>query len=33
MKIGETVFPLTATHMTILREFAEAIAPANMAIH
>jgi hypothetical protein len=29
MKIGETVFPLTATHMTILREFSEAITPAN----
>jgi hypothetical protein len=29
MKIGETVFPLTATHMTILREFAETITPAN----
>ncbi len=29
MKIGETVFPLTATQMTILREFAEAITPAN----
>jgi hypothetical protein len=29
MKIGETVFPLTTTQMTILREFAEAITPAN----
>jgi hypothetical protein len=29
MKIGDTVFPLTATHMTILREFSEAITPAN----
>lgn len=29
LKIGETVFPLTATHITILREFAETITPAN----
>jgi hypothetical protein len=29
-KIGDTVFPLTAMHMTILREFATAITPSNL---
>jgi hypothetical protein len=29
MKIGDTVFPLTATHVSILREFVEVITPAN----
>lgn len=28
-KIGDTVFPLTPMHLTILREFVEAITPAN----